>query len=449
MNRIHRFFWLFAVPFILLFKGCSEPENELTAGSKHTLTSQAEVAAFRGGDQVHSVIIRGENITDLSVLNLQKVTELIIEDTGIEFLDIPRLNAVTAALTIRDNKHLKAIRDLGNLYFMNGTLTITRNPQLTDISGLLGLKLFKGTLAVTDNVTLGENEPCASNDIGFCVIKYLMQSGIIDGQVLLSGNAPGSGSDPARMGQMPGSDIISYVIASASDVENFSPLSDTVMNLRITGSAITDQLLKTIASRISWAKGTVTIENTGITNTEGFFDQVTCEGSIVLRNNLQLTNPNGFKAYTAIQGDLIIENCPNLFFWASPDGNAGFSAIARIEGSLRINPATSMDSGGGGLGKLTYVGGDLEITGDRTKGEIWNLDTWYAWSGGIRHIGGDLIFKNHYKVNGLSGFQALEHIGGNVYILDNGGPDGVIPIASTPYQVGFCLIKGLLDKGVI
>src|SRR3546814_9101437 len=182
-----------------------------------------------------------------------------------------------------------------------------------------------------------------------------MQSGVVDVQGLRSGNSPVAVTDPALIGEKQVSDIISYVLASASDVENFSPLLDTVHNLRIAGSAITDHLLSTIASRIVWAKGTVTIENTAIATTEGFFDQVACNGSILLRNNLQLTNPNGFKNYKAIHGDLIIDNCPNLFFWASPDANAGFSGIERIEGSLRINPATSMDAGGGGLGNLTYI----------------------------------------------------------------------------------------------
>src|SRR3546814_9038203 len=95
----------------------------------------------------------------------------------IENLELPQLNAITSSLIIRGNKQLKAIKNLQNLYFVNGSLTITGNPLLTDLSGLLGLKLFKGTLAITDNTSLGENQPCSSNEVGFCVIKYLMQSG--------------------------------------------------------------------------------------------------------------------------------------------------------------------------------------------------------------------------------------------------------------------------------
>jgi len=429
--------------------GCHEQQDELTAGTNYVLKSQQEVESFQVKDDIGTLTISGEGITDLSMLSVQHARQLIIENTDIQQLEISSLNAITGALRIKGNEKLEAIDGLKNLYFVNGTITISDNPELKDISGLLNLKVFKGSLSISGNASLGENLPCASHDQGFCVLKYLMESGVVDGTILLSNNAPGSVNDPALIGQTPGSDIISYTLASASDIENFNPLSDTVQDLRISGSGITDQLLGSLSSKIVWAKGTVTIENTNISNTEGFFDRVYCDGDIILRNNLNLTNPNGFKNYKKINGDLIIENCPNLFYWASADATAGFSGIERVEGSLRINPATSMDSGGGGLGKLTYVGGTLEITGDKTKGEIWNLDTWHAWSGGIKYIGEDLIYKNHYKVNGLSGFQSLEHLGGDVYILDNGGPDGVIPMNSTQNQVGFCLIRQWLDNGVV
>lgn len=81
---------------------------------------------------------------------------------------------------------------------------------------------------------------------------------------------------------------------------------------------------------------------------------------------------------------------------------------------------------------------------------MWNMDTWYQTGGGIRHIGGDLIYKNHYKVNGLGGFENVEYIGGDVYILDNGGPDGFVPILSVgASQIGFCIVKKWINNGVL
>jgi len=70
------------------------------------------------------------------------------------------------------------------------------------------------------------------------------------------------------------------------------------MDIRISGIDITDSDLQSIASKIVWAKGTVTLENTSVTTTEGFFDVVHCDGSIKLINNQQLDNSRGFKDYT-------------------------------------------------------------------------------------------------------------------------------------------------------
>ncbi len=429
--------------------GCNDQENELTSGSDYTLSTQAEVDAFGGAEDIRTLTISGEGITDLSKLNIQTVKNLVIENTGIENLSIPQLTSITVSITIKGNKKMTAMDGLNKLMFVNGNFNIEDNEALTDISGLLGLKVFRGALSITGNTILGENVPCTSTDIGFCVIKNLLESSILEGTVTLTNNHPDAATDPKMIGQTSGGDIISYTILSKADAVNFSPISDSVQDLRISGMDITDAELASIGSKIVGAKGTVTIENTGITTTEGFFDKVGCRGSIILRGNAALTNPNGFKPYREITGDLIVENCPNLLYFASSDGTAGFSGITTIQGSLKLNPVPKMDTGGGGFGKLTYIGGNFEIVGDRTAGEIWNLDTWYAWGGGIKHIGGDLTFKNHYKVNGLGGFQALEYIGGDVYILDNGGPDGLIPTMSTSNQIGFCLIKTLMDKGVM
>jgi hypothetical protein len=251
-------------------------------------------------------------------------------------------------------------------------------------------------------------------------------------------------------GTAPASGIHSYTLSSKSDVENFGSLSDTIQNLSISGIDVTDDAIFKLKSRIKVIRGTLTIDGTSITTTENFFEYISCKGSIVLKNNLLLMNPNGFKNYTKISGDLIIDNCPDLYYWGSPAGQAGFSKIARIDGSLKLSPVPRMDAGGNGFAALTYVGGNFEINGDPTKGQIWNLDTWYQQGGGIKHIGGNLTYKNHAKVNGLGGFQNLEYLGGDVFILDNGGAStGYIPLQSLPNMVGFCLIRKFRDNGVM
>jgi hypothetical protein len=442
---------------LLLLLSCDnieDPEKELTSGKDYNISSQEEVNNFKVTDGIRTLTIKGEDISDLSNLQFKNVKNLIIENTGIVSLTMPQLSAVTLSFTIKGNNKLVDLNGLNNLKFINGPFTIEDNPSLVDISGLLGIKLFKGDLIIRNNPMLGENLPCSSTEIGFCVIKYLLANNIIEGKVTLANNHPLAVTDPTMIGQIPGNNIISYTLTSKNDVDNFLPLSDKVANLTIKGMDITDSELRSVANKISSVQDTITIENTNITTTEGFFDVVDCEGSIILRDNLNLTNPNGFKNYTSINGDLIIENCPNLEYWVGPVGTTGFCGITRIEGNFVINPATKMGDGGGGFAQLSYVGGDFILMGDRTAGEIWNLAGWLS-GGGIKHIGGDLVFSNHYKVNGLAGFENLEYIGGDIYIMDNGGfggpgQDGYIPLQSEgQYRVGFCLVKTWIDNGVV
>src|SRR5690606_32593043 len=113
------------------------------------LTSQAEVDRFRSTDDILTLTITGESITDLSGLDVQKAKNLVIENTGITNLSIPTLNAITVSMRVVGNPELVAIDGLNNLHFVNGSLTIEDNDVLVDISGLSGLKVFSGNLSIT------------------------------------------------------------------------------------------------------------------------------------------------------------------------------------------------------------------------------------------------------------------------------------------------------------
>ncbi len=435
---------------LLAFSCSKQLQDPNMEGADFTLRSQADVAAFKNTDNIRTLTITGDNITDLSALQFKTVKNLIIDNTSLISLSLPQLTSVTVSLDIKNNAKLETINGLNNFKFMNGTLSITNNKVLNNIAGLLKLKVFQGSLDVQNNAVLGENQRCLSAETGFCVIKYLLNNSILKGKVTLSNNHPGAATDPEKIGVIAGGDILSFTLGSKSDIEQFSPPSDTVQNLTISGKDITSEVIAMVKSRVRVIKGILTVENTAIGTTENFLEQIKCEGSIIFRNNPELNNPNGFKPYTIINGDLIIENCPKMYYWGVPRGQAGLSGITRIEGSLKLSPVPEMAEGGNGLTSLTYVGGDFEINGDPAKGEIWNLDTWYQLGGGIKHIGGNLTYKNHYKVNGLGGFQNLEYLGGDVYIMDNGGPGrGSIPLQSGTNMVGFCLIKKFLDRGIM
>jgi len=442
--------WFLFVLVIVIAVGCKKQLEEANLqGKDFLLSSQAEVSAFKTTEDIRTLTITGADVLDLSMLNFKTVKNLVITKTGVKQLTLPHLTSVTVSFEIKNNEQLEAINGLDNFKFMNGNLVISNNTLLKSIAGFSKLKIFTGTLDINNNASLGENERCAASGTGFCVIKYLLDNSIFSGSISLANNHPQAVTDPSLIGVIAGGEIRSFTLASKSDIEQFAPPSDTVQNLNIYGTDVTDEVLALIKTRIKKIKGAVTIENTAITTTENFFDVIKCEGSIILKNNPQLINPNGFKNYVIVNGDLIVENCPKMFYWGVPRGQAGFSGITKIEGSLKLSPVPSMGEGGAGLTSLSYVGGSFEISGDKTKGDMWNMDTWYQLGGGIKHIGGDLIYKNHYKVNGLGGLQAIEYIGGDIYILDNGGPDGYVPVMTTPGQVGFCLVKSWVNTGIL
>lgn len=64
--------------------------------------------------------------------------------------------------------------------------------------------------------------------------------------------------------------ISSYTIASRKDALEFAPTNTTVRNLTISGSEITDEVLRLLTGKVKKIIGTLTIEGTVITNTEGF-----------------------------------------------------------------------------------------------------------------------------------------------------------------------------------
>ena len=189
--------------------------------------------------------------------------------------------------------------------------------------------------------------------------------------------------------------ISSYTIASRKDALEFAPTNTTVRNLTISGSEITDEVLRLLTGKVKKIIGTLTIEGTVITNTEGFFDVVSVEGDIIFRNNTPGNGydaifSNGLRFYEKINGDLIIDNTP-IKFWGK---GSSFAQIKEIAGDFRIlnNPyqgtrGDELD----GMPLLKKVGGDLEVSGCPN---IVNMQTFMM---ALQEIGGRLIYKNNPK----------------------------------------------------
>ena len=437
---------LLAMPFW----ACSTDDLETVEriqGGDFVLTTQQQVNAFTSSADIASLTITGSDIADLSALCIERVNRLRIVGTSVQELDLPSLTTITEEITISDNPQLERISDLG-LKFVNGVFTISGNQVLTEIKGILGLKVLQGDLVVTDNPALGENLPLQPDEFGLNPIKVLSNDQVIEGEVILMNNHPDAATDVSWIGVS--SVALDYTITSKQEALTFPIAGDSARRLVITGNDIDDEALAAIAGKITRVIDTIRVENTVATTTYGFFDKVKCEGSVVLRNNLNMTNPNGFSAYTSIGGDLVVDNTP-LDMW-NPDA---FTNIVDIEGDLLLNRTVTRNYS---FMSLVHVGGDFKVTNCQyvwgvpdgsEPGVSWGCDEALDGWSQLRTIGGDLDFSDNAYTTSLSLFENLASVGGNVTVMDNGSQRGWIPLESTDTKKGFDIFKKLLGAGVI
>ena len=353
-----------------------------------TLMTQAEVDAFPARREANRITVTGGDITDLSSLDVSAVGTLVIRNTGIGTLTLPKTFSVATKLEIAENESLVSVGDLA-LRFVIGDIHIEDNPQLTDISGLMNLKKMTGKLFVTGNSLLGEDKPDQPDTYGFNVIKYLISNSVLDSDnVTLSNNHPLAVTDPSLIGQGGESGgVYSYTIKSDAEAAAFSPSGKEVKDLTVTGPQVTDDGMALLASKIDVVQGTMTIDVAAITTTETFFGKVECRGGIVLRNietydedsGNKFFNNNGFKNITQIGGDFVLENIPYLIHWGS--GN-GFAQIVRVEGDLTVRNCGMQQMA---FASLSEVGGDMTLETSRSSATITRTDwavsrNWSIWA---------------------------------------------------------------------
>ncbi|HKK61865.1 MAG TPA: hypothetical protein VJ951_04860 [Bacteroidales bacterium] len=447
---------IISICLVFFFASCErdQVENPNLEGNDYELTSQQEVDGFSKTENIRTLTVSGEDITDLSNLSVISLKNLIVKNTGIVNLSIPALQSVTVSLQISGNSELKTLNGLNNLKFFGGNMLITDNDELTDISGILGLRTFYGTLTISGNPLLGENVvPLPDEEFGFGPIKRLIEEGVISGSgnVSLQNNHPDAVGDASLIGIPVGETIIDYNLTSKSDVLNFSNFDDEgkVKNLTIKGSDIDDATLNSLIGKISEVQGTFTLENTSCVVTwlpenGGFFGAIEFGGSIIIRNNQQFNNINSFMVLKGtIHGDLILEDNPQLDFgWdGAPPNGSGFQNITEIEGSLIVRDCPLFMSLG--FKSLERVGEDFIIE----KGEdgfrvLWNFADLI-----ITHIGGDIIIRNNPMLNSLLGLNNLTYVGAEEIIIEN---NGALEVGiSDGDKPGLCWVRDAYDSGVI
>jgi hypothetical protein len=249
----------------------------------------------------------------------------------------------------------------------------------------------------------------------------------------------------------------SYTLNGREEVLSFNPGMDSVMDLTVTGEDITASDLNSLSFYLSKVTGEFSLDGTGVSGWPvTFFADVQFDSSLIIRNNLSFDNINAFQfAITGIiHGDLILENNPLMdFAWGNefPEGQrtAGFMQVTGVKGDLIIKDLPRFGSNFSGLENVTYVGGDLIIDNcaDGSTGRVLNNFVLMT----VDSIGGDLVIKDNGALNSLGGLENISYIGGNVTITNNGTKGDGIPVsgATSEGYPGFCWVKDALDAGVI
>lgn len=416
---------------------CSDKqENEYDGSGAVVLDTQNKVSSF-SDENVAVLKITGDDITDLSGLRIRSVGTLVIRKTALTDISLPALESVTGDLTVEENSRLLSMTLLSSLNKVGGDLIVNNNPKLSSVAGLRDVKEISGDLVVTNNGSLGADRPLSEAgdwSYGLFPVLKLHNDGVVSGTVRLGNNNGAAAESVESIGKMAEPVVHkNYVIASASDAAAFSLEGQAVGDLTVKGLEITNDILNSLVTKgLRTVTGTFTLENTKVSSIERFCQSVTCEGSVILKDNTEggQINTNGLRYYTRLGGDLVIDNS-RVVFWTN---NSSFATFIEIGGSVRVRNCGDLNKGDA-FESLLRVGGDLEFSSCPNLTDLQGLK--------IEKIGGNLIVRDNDKLKALGGLEGVRSIGGAVMIKQNLPEYGDV---GTP---GWCMVKGWLENGVV
>lgn len=425
------------------------------------LTNQAQVNNFKGADHMKYLVLKGEDITDVTSLQAVSVDSLVIENTGIRDLDLGRMTDVVKIFRIADNASMTRISSL-SVTSVND-LYLEDNEVLSDIIGLLNLEDVKGQILVCGNHSLGEDKTDAPSTYGFNVLKHLMTLGVVDSrQIILDDNHPGAVTDPEMIGKVgkpePGPEeekLPEVVEISGRDAylkflaDYARTIPDTVRIFKLDGRGETfsDDDMTALRAVVRYVRENLEIRNVAGWTTNngetGVFGQhpnnwrafgpnsVRFGGSLIISACPDLTDVEAFRCIRHVSGDFIIEGCPKINY-----GAALFVQLKSVDGTFKLSDISEPASTST-FEQLERVGGDLIIQDMDNK--FYQMNE----ASTLKEIGGQLKIAGNAYLNNLRGFEALESVG-SIYIADNNS--GLDSQTSLP---GFDLVQTLLDKGAV
>ncbi len=417
-----------------------------------------------------------ENCPSFVLADWSRIFETITEVTGNLVIKgcrpssfdgnfLKALKKVGGNFDFEDNSSIWSFKNKGDvaLEYIGGDLILSDNGSLWSLLGFDKLTHIGGNVVVYNNnqkFPLTNSNVDGEDCIGYCLLKDYQVSGVISTTATVK---IGSDSAPIDFSALKGcsagedplpSEPQDYVLVGHDAVKAFndaaSSTTETVRNLTVSGSDVTENDVRDLDNRVSRITGTLTLENLGTSDswisTDQVFENISVEGSIIFKNIPAHINPNGFEKLTKINGDLQVINCPGL---RCSGGWMPFKSVTEITGNLLIS--SQSEFGSAFLNKLEKVGGDFTLEKCTTSCWDWKTET-LTYIGGSLNIIDCTLWENFY------GFHLLKTLGGDVniyksegYAQDSNGNDKWLPGTDwdlTNKKVGLVLFSVLKKKGI-
>lgn len=392
------------------------------------VTSLSSISEVKG-----DFIIRGVNRLAGSVFNsLAKV--------GGDF----ELSGMTNVWSLKNGMQVRQI---------GGDLVLKDNSSLWSLHGFEKLIDVGGNVVITNNnpkLPISSGNVDGDDCIGLCLIKDLKDMGVFSSDAvfnLATGSENTSVSVDSLPSCTPDRTSKSYVIMGEEELKAFingrGEEKETVYDLYITGSDITEGTLRDLELRVGKIEGTLTFSEIGTSDTWLSTDQclefIDMQGSIEFHDVPAHVNPNGMGSWTKIPGNVVIDNCPQF-----PNDWDPFTSCTEVGGDIRIiGPIKGFNSRF--FPALSKIGGDFYVDG---VSSFWDFSD--DNGDDLTDIGGDLTIINcpdfTRDSKGFKGFQNLTRIGGSVLI---NVPVWIPENDYSSSKVGACLFNYLIEQGVV
>lgn len=373
--------------------------------------------------------------------------------------------AFTGDVEVTSANKLEDLSFLANTAHISGSFTVYGNSRLASFDGTNAIQSIGGALTVSSNGDLTDLSMPALTEVG--------------GALSLSTLRALTYLDLASLEHV-GGDVSLFRLTLLPDLSGFSALVsvgglwvhelETLVDLSGLGSleTVNESLIIQYNDQLASLQGANGLASVGtdlrvyandsLVSLSGLDSLQSVGQDLTLKYNAALVRPDSLGSLQLIGRDLWVESNSSLEDFSGMGnfavGNTvylaqnralitldGLDSITQIPLHLVLYDLWSLTSVGP-LSQLTYIGGDLRVTGAEVLPDLSGLDALesvgenveigYQWSwgwgegnaalisldglGALTSVGGTLVVENNLVLADVDALQALESVGGNLWI---------------------------------